>query len=204
MSASRDEVPSALSEATNVLLLAPALGRAEADACADLLSLTPGPELDLLCVTFTDTPDERLNAWRTHADGSVPAKMSVVTVGDQTRSAAVSANGTMPFVTHAVSEPANLTKLGVRVTEQLADWDGDGNRTVLDFDSLTALLQYAPRNRVFQFMHVLRGRLDSNGATAHYHMDPSVHDDQTVNTFKSLMDAVVEIDDEGERSVSTS
>ncbi len=200
-----NEARSDVAGASNVLLLAPSLGSVETEACADLLTSNRADELDVLTVTFTDTPDQRLREWRAHVGEETPANMCVVTVGDSTRSVAAATTTTdIPnLVTRTVSEPGNLTSLGVRLTEQLSDWQGTGNQVLLDFDSLTALLHYASRDKTFQFLHVLRGRLDARGALAHYHMDPSVHDERTINTFKSLMDAVVTVADDGTWTVSS-
>ena len=59
------------------------------------------------------------------------------------------------------------------------------------FESLNTLLAHIELKRVFRFLHVLVNRVKSTGATAHYHLDPSAHEDSTVATLTSLFDTVV-------------
>jgi hypothetical protein len=144
--------------------------------------------------------------WKRRVGPEHPARTSFVTADDGMRSAAAGApaGAALPgnMTVNTVSSPSDLTGLGMHISEQLSEWDGDGNRIVLDFDSLTTLLEYAPRESVFKFMHVLKGRVDSADAVAHYHMDPAAHEPQEISTFKSLMDAVIEVED-GEWSVAS-
>jgi len=83
-------------------------------------------------------------------------------------------------------EPGDLTGLGIAIAESL------GPDTAVCFDSLTAMLQYADRERSFQFLHALGERCASAGATAHYHLDPEATDETTVAALSTLVDAVVD------------
>ncbi|MEF8809025.1 DUF7504 family protein [Natronomonas sp.] len=83
-------------------------------------------------------------------------------------------------------EPNDLTGQGIAIAEAL-----DAGTEVC-FDSLTALLQYADRERAFQFLHSLGERCAEASATIHYHLDPEATDEQTVAAMSTLMDAVVD------------
>ncbi|WP_336134944.1 DUF7504 family protein [Natronomonas amylolytica] len=83
-------------------------------------------------------------------------------------------------------EPNDLTGQGIAITEALSAG------TEVCFDSLTALLQYADRERSFQFLHSLGERCVDASATIHYHLDPATTDDRTVAALSMLMDAVVD------------
>jgi len=193
--------------ASNVLLLAPSLGSAGSRACTELMSVARPSDQNVLAVILNDSPDEWLDDWQREVGPERPAKTSFVTAGEGVRSVAAgsAANSALPknMTIHSVSNPSDFTGLGMRISQQLSDWTDDGNRIIVDFDSLTTLLEYGKRERVFKFMHVLKGRMESANAVAHYHMDPAAHDPQDVNTFKSLMDAIVEIDEDGACSVSS-
>lgn len=195
-----------LSSASNILLLSPSLETVGDQICSKLLSMPRPSQTDVLAVSLTDTPDDWLDDWQRNIGPERPANTSFITSGEGTRSATqvVSAStGPTNVTIHAVSSPADLTGLGMHISDQLAEWKDDGNKILVDFDSLSILLEYSDRQRVFKFMHVLKGRVDAVDAVAHYHMDPGVHDSQVISTFKSLMDAVIEVDEAGEWTISS-
>ena len=132
----------------------------------------------------------------------------MVSVEDSTRSVAADTGGdgglSLPgpdAPIETVSSPNDLTGLGIRITEFLSDWADNDNRTVVCFDSLTALLQYVELDTAYEFLHIITGRMASTDAFAHFHMDPDAHDEQTVEIVTGLMDAVVEVDEEGGRNI---
>lgn len=187
-----------LDDATSVLLLAPSLDSREDEGCTDLLTQAESSRANVLSIAFGGSPDDRLDVWRRHVGEPLPDQTAVVSVGDGNRSVVGARTGsdrvddqvTLEFV----SDPGDLTGLGMRITERIEGWKGDGNQNVVCFHSLTALLQYADLERAYRFLHVLTGHFESSGTVAHFHMDPGAHDVKTVNTMKTLMDAVVEVD----------
>lgn len=193
-----------LAGAHNVLLLAPTLGEEDSAACSSLLSLAPADRADVLCVTFHQTPDTRLEHWRAAGGPTEPANLGFVVVGEGVRSAAVAAPAAEsppgddlgPTVV-SVSSPADLTGIGIKLGDFFSDWADDGNRLLLCFHTLTTFLQYAELRTVYRFVHVLTGRIRSADGIAHYHLDPSAHDEQTVNSLLGLFDAAVEQGDDG-------
>lgn len=193
-----------LAGAHNVLLLAPSLGDEDSEACSSLLSLAPADRTNVLCVTFNQTPDARIEHWRADGGPTEPANLGFVVVGEGVRSAAAAgpaAEGPPgddlgPTVV-SVSSPADLTGIGIKLGDFFSDWADDGNRLLLCFHTLTTFLQYAELRTVYRFIHVLTGRVRSAGGVAHYHLDPSAHDEQTVNSLLGLFDAAVERDDDG-------
>jgi archaellum biogenesis ATPase FlaH len=133
--------------------------------------------------------------------------MGMVSVEDSTRSVASASSGGSELMgankpIETVSSPNDLTGLGIRITEFLADWEDNDNRTVVCFDSLTALLQYVELETAYEFLHILTGRMAALDAFAHFHMDPDAHDQQTIESISTLMDAVVRTED-GEQIVRT-
>lgn len=198
---------SAIGDASNVLLLAPAMDPGDDQACTTLLTPADPAHENVLSVAFGDSPDDRLDVWRRYVGGRLPADTAVISVGDEHRSTEAVRTGSerldegvsIEFVTN----PGDLTGLGMRITERVEEWADDRNRTVACFHSVTALLQYADTEQGYRFLHVLAGYFEQSGTVAHYHMDPGAHDPTVVNTVKGLMDAVVELDDDGEWAVTT-
>ena len=189
-----------LDGANNTLLLAPSFVGDEEGTCTDLLRPETADEQNMLLVSYTKSPDAQLQRWRSHSDRR-PANLGIVTVEDSTRSVAAGDPTTDGGPGHVgpvetVSNPNDLTGLGIRITEFLTRWDDD-RRTVVCFDSLTALLQYVELETAYEFLHIITGRLATVDAVAHFHMDPGAHDDRTVESVVSLMDAVVEVAEDG-------
>jgi len=192
-------------DTANVLLLAPSLSTAEEEACINFLTFLGISQENILSVTFTQTAQDRLELWQTHVGDERPARAGIVSVGEQTRSASsqrtTSRQPPESISIDAISDPADLTRLGITIENYLSEWAENENQTVICFHSLTPLLQYADRERVFRFLHLLTGRIDSIDAVAHFHMNPEAHDAQTRNTLVQLFDAVIDIDETGERTI---
>lgn len=172
---------SGLADAANVLVLS---GRLDSDARVSYLEdlLAPGLS-NLLVVSFADDPARWLDDW---GDDGPPETAVLVEE--------IERDGTAghPGVERIVEEPADLTGLGITVSERLTDW---GSESLLIFESLTVLLEHVELKRAFRFLHVLVNRVKATGATAHYHLDPDEHDDRTIATLTSLFDAVVAYED---------
>ena len=198
-----------IADGSSVLLLAPTDAATE-HAYTDLEPASNPETARVLAVTYSRTPDEWATDWRTHV-GALPADLGIVAVGEATRSMA--ATGTTQRTTAArnapgghrvlrsIGSPADLTGVGMGISEPLADWEEGSepgqSRPVVSFGSLSVLLEHVPLDRAFQFLHVLSGRVARTGAVGYYYLDPAAHDLQTVATLTTLFDAVVEHTDGG-------
>ena len=192
-----------LGEANSTLLLASSFDQATEESCAEMLHPSIPADSNVLWVSYTKSPDQQLRRWQTHSSDR-PANMGMVSVEDSTRSVTAE-GGTSDLMgpnrpIETVSSPNDLTGLGIRITEFLTDWEENDNQTVVCFDSLTALLQYVELETAYEFLHILTGRMAAVDAFAHFHMDPEAHDEQTIESVATLMDAVIEVED-GERSI---
>jgi hypothetical protein len=187
-----------ISDANAILLLVPSMDPADDEGCVHLLDGDSIENKNVLCVTLTDTPDDRMASWRVHMEDQ-PAKTAFIGVGDPARSAAAT-NGSVhdpqqAIQIESVSSPGDLTGLGMRVTQLISEWKDNENDTVLCFHTLTSLIQYVDIDRVFRFLHMLTARFDVGNTVGHFHMDPTAHDEREINTIKTLFDAVVEFRD---------
>jgi hypothetical protein len=178
-------------------------------------------ETNLLVLSYADGPDAWLQNWRTHA-GDLPEQVGFVHVGVATRSSATrpatgrsadaladptlpeSTVGTPaahadPLLPDAISDPADLARLGICASEYLESWDGDDRETVVFLDSLTQLLDHVSLDRAFKFLQVLTARVESVGGRGYYLVDASAHDDASLVALRELVDAAVNLDCAGTR-----
>ena len=197
-SADGDAFRAALGDARSVLLLADDAWSVE-DTCTELLSLVDPDDAHHLSVTLEGTPDDRIDHLRTHL-GRLPKETGIIAVGETTRSAAVASAPSAdlsPVSIDTVSDPSDLTGLAMAIGSYLDAWSLAEETPVVCFDSVTSLLFHADEGRVFRFLHSTTGRLRDAGAVAHYHLNPEVYDEATINAFSALFDAVVQVDADG-------
>jgi KaiC/GvpD/RAD55 family RecA-like ATPase len=99
-----------------------------------------------------------------------------------------------PGMVEYVSSPADLTGIGIGVSEQLRRFaETEYRRTRVGFYSLSTLLMYAELETVFRFLHVLTGRIESIEGLGMFAIDPTTHDRSTINTLKQLYDGMIEL-----------
>lgn len=181
----------------NVLCRAPSLSGGATEVCPHV---GPVGERNLLLVSLSGDPDRRLDAWRRR--GALPEKVAVLSA-EQARGAVASVDADTTttssdgstVTTTTVSDPSDLTGVGIKVNQCLSAWADDDARTDVCFDSVTTLLQYVDTRRAFRFLHVLSRRIRSVGALAHYHVDPGAHDAQTLATIEGVFSDVYEYDE---------
>jgi hypothetical protein len=178
---------------TNVLVLADALGDAKRECCGNLLGVDAPENLDVLRISYSRDADELVEEWR-QAYGELPARTGIVRVGDQ-----ASLTGRDPDaadldrVAVTTANPNDVTGLGMRLNNYLSDHDTD-LQLVVCFDSLTQMLQFTDVQSAFKFVHMFTGQLREVDAIAHFHMDPSAHDPQTVSRLKPAFDEGLQVD----------
>lgn len=97
-------------------------------------------------------------------------------------------------IVRTVSSPGDLTGIGIEFSEIAKEATAkDIDRMRIGFDSITPLLMYVDLQRVFRFLHVFTSQIQSEKWLGLFIIDPSSHDDQTVNTINQLFDGVVDI-----------
>jgi len=72
----------------------------------------------------------------------------------------------------------------------------EGKRRV-SVDSVTEMIYYADETQVREAVAAIHGLLEDHDAVGLFHLAGGVHDDHTVDTFRSLLDSVVELDENG-------
>ena len=132
------------------LVLASSADVAANDLCVDLLSSDSPERQRVLSLSYTRRPTRIVDHWRAAHDG-LPASMAIVCPESH-------ADGEPPDGVHTTHVPASdLTGASIAVSRYLDRWDGDEPITVC-LNSLTSLLQYADRDRVFRFLHTITSR----------------------------------------------
>lgn len=200
MSNNHQDEELAVGDSSSMFFLEPAFTPQSDNRCAELLSAPPSQDTTLLFITFTQSAESRLEAWQSHVNAEMPSRLGFVDLkgSSQTRkerSLAVADRPGSEIRVETVKNPGNLTKIGIVLSTYISEWAHEGDRIVLCFDSLTALLQFTDVKPVYRFIRELSSQLHNLDALAHYHLDPDAHDEQVVNRLMSLFDAVVEPDE---------
>lgn len=183
-----------LEDATNVLLVAPEVSQSVESLFSELLLSLESPPSRVIGVTMSKSPWDFLEPWR-RAFPRGTASFSFVSANGVSRSVAADAGaddgpGTGSDVTH-VNDVTPVDAFGQTIANQLAE---DGAETAVCFHSLTDLLEYVDEETAFDFLHVVLSRVRRSGARGIYHIDGSVHDEETIVKLSTPFDLVVEFD----------
>lgn len=185
-----------------LLVLVPHLDEREDRVCADLLTPAPPAAERVLVVSVTDSVVAAHRRWDRRV-GAHPAEFAVVSVDlleegvGAARDPAPDAESASWLTAHSVSDPGELTGLGVEITGQLVEWADCDEQVVVCLRSLTTMLQYTSVRELVQFLQELQGHLAECDAVAHFHLDPGAVDDETVRSLSHAVDSVVEVGADG-------
>ena len=200
---SNDEHSAVLDQVTDsasVLLLGPTDHPVADTICSRFVVGDEGSR-NCLFVTFQDDPNDRIDVCH-HANDWTGGDIGVIEVG-RGRGASettTSAGGGSITVRH-VSNPGDLSKLGIVITQLLAEFDETPQQTALCFHTLSALHNQVGTKTLFRFLNTLQSRLRSSNAVGHYHMDPELHDEIVIETLRPIFDSVVRYSADGDLSV---
>jgi len=95
---------------------------------------------------------------------------------------------------HYVSSPDDLDGI-LQVTREFLE-STDGKRRI-SLDSITEMAYYADEARVRDLIRELLSLLAEHDAVALFHLSKGVHDEEHVEKFMGLFDAVVDLDRDG-------
>lgn len=143
---------------------------------------------DVLAVTY-EAPTAFLERWSDRV-GERPRNVGIVGVGDRMRSAAAT-DGPAPNVVRGVPDSADAAAIRDAAAGYLDAWPADG-RTVVFFDSATALLDGLQVDAAVDFLADFCRLLDERGAVGYVCLTLDAHDCATVRAVTSLFDTVVE------------
>lgn len=183
-----------------VLMVGPAGVPTEHEACARHIAAPKEGVSHLLLVSFVDSPEERLRALQGFMD-DLPKQVTVLNVGDPSRVGEAESETVIEGSTVTVktmTNPTDVMRLGMTISKTLSDWEDRDGGIAICFHSLSALLALAVEpETVVRFLHVLRGRIKAVDATAHFHVDPTRHDEGLINTVQTVFDETLIYDQTG-------
>lgn len=194
-----------LGDPTSILVLAPIREEPDNHACMDLLTPTDPHDENVLSITVSATPDERLALWKRHVGKTLPKRAAIVDAGSPAvTDDQLAASDAHPSITvDILSDRPNPHELSAAVGQYLGAWEPSPERTLVCLHSLTSLLEIHDRSTVFQLLSALNTRFARADVSAHYHLDPNAHDDQVIAELRPLFDTVVEHDADGAWTVQT-
>jgi hypothetical protein len=91
-----------------------------------------------------------------------------------------------------VSDPGDLTGIGIAATKFLRQFYTQDVPARLGVHSVSTMLMYADVKRVFRFLHVLTGRISSSGFIGVFALDDTV-DEREQSVLRQPFDGVVEL-----------
>ena len=96
---------------------------------------------------------------------------------------------------HYVSAPDDLDGIVAQTQDFLESHDG---KLRISVDSVTEMAYYADVDGAYEASERLLELLDEHDAVGLFHLSNEVHDEETIERFRDLFDAVVELDVSGE------
>lgn len=181
-----DGVGTVPSQAQNVLVEAPVAAPHADHLCLDLTTREDHTTSRVLTISYRDRAHEVVERWH-ETVGDLPVELVVV----EAREDGSDGSDLPDSVTVLSESPGDLTWLGVHTSEYLTRWHEADERIGVCIDSLTSMLQYAELEKVYRFLHIFSGRVETADARAHNHIDPRAHTRQELHTLKQLCDTVV-------------
>jgi hypothetical protein len=97
--------------------------------------------------------------------------------------------------TRYVSSPGDLTGIGIAASGFMREFYHADREARIGLHTLSTLLMYADLQRVFQFSHVMTGRMEASGFAGVFTLDTTTRDSEAVDVLKGMFDAFVEVRD---------
>lgn len=184
----------------NTLLLRSAIEEDVMGDCIEQVDESTGRPSSVVLVTLDQNPVRILQPWLDRAGAKTPTHITLIHWGAESplERPSIEPPADLELTITSVPSPGNLTQLGVAISNVLGEWGESGVRPVVCFRSITAILQYADPQTVYQFLNAMTDQVHAVGGTGHYHLDPASYDDKTVHRLASMFDETVRADSEHE------
>jgi len=158
----------------------------------DLLSRHAGAE-DTVFVTTRKDAETIEREFAARAGDEAATRLSVVDCVGGTAGVRARDDGRRRYV----STPGDLTGIGIAVTGFLRERHARGERANLGLHSLSTMVMYADFRRVFQFLHVVVGRVSAADFRGVFTVDTSVVDDRQLDVLTQPFDARLDVRERG-------
>jgi len=97
--------------------------------------------------------------------------------------------------TKYVSNAGDLTGIGIATSGFMREFYHADVEARFGLHSLSTLLMYADLQRVFQFSHVMTGRMATSGISGVFSLDTTSRTSESLDVLKGLFDTLVEVRD---------
>lgn len=154
--------------------------------CDRGLSINDPGDHDLLLIRYRAIDDDRLERLVTAAN-----RVTLIAVGYEQ---SIPSQLSDRIELKNIPKVGDLRRLGIMVTRTIEGWKSDETDIRVCIDSLNVILRYADAERVFRFLHLLLGKLESVDGITHGHIDPSSEAPRDINMLETLFDTVVTAD----------
>jgi KaiC/GvpD/RAD55 family RecA-like ATPase len=188
-----------LPQGTNLLVVGD-----DADGAADfvfrVLAQAPRAGECVLLVTTDETPAALVDRYRTALDDT--ASLDHLFVVDVSQSGLERDIGPLsPTQVEAVASPADVTAIGIGITNHLRSIDTE--RIRFGLASLSPIVDRIGPERAFAFAHVLTSRVRTADYLGLFVVDPASHDASVVRILRSLTDGTLTVrrTDDGHREL---
>jgi hypothetical protein len=187
-----------LERVTNVLVCGQSFGGDAEAYCLDHLAESADTTSEVIWISYSKAATACVETWQDQV-GTLPRHFDVVLASDRSWSLDDEPDEESVAV-RSVSGPGDLTNVGVAINEALADKAAPR----LYFDSLSALLQYVPLESAYEFCNAVTTQCHHGPVRkAVFRLDPTAHDQQTVDALTSLFDARVTLQEDDTVTIRT-
>ena len=181
--------PDRLESGTSVLLAGPAM-TGKRRLLFDLVGGSPD-RTGILVTTKRDADRHRREFFETRAS---PEEWDLrvidcVTKGRGMRQARDSED------TKYVTNAGDLTGIGIAASGFMREFYHADAEARFGLHSLSTLLMYANLQRVFQFCHVMTGRMETSNFAGVFSLDTTSRNAESLDVLKGLFDAMIEVKD---------
>lgn len=181
--------PGALSPGTTVLVTGPAMS-GKREILLSLLGSLGSDDHGTVFVTTRRDADSTTRDLAEAEPGVSPDRLSVVDCVSRGSSfGRIRDDDRRRFV----SDPGDVTGIGIAVTEFLREHHRDGRGTGFGFHSLSTTVMYASLRPVFRFLHVTLGRVWSVGGVALVALDGSTLPESDLAVLSQPFDGRLEV-----------
>lgn len=174
---------------TTVLVAGPALSSAES-LVRSLIMQGAGNDEASLFISTTKTSGKLLKACRrTNPDLDTRLTGVIDCSGQEPKPGETDAE------VKYVSTQSDLTGIGMKFSALYESLyaDATDGRVRAGLISLSSLAMYVDLRKLFRFAQTLSGRIDSAGGLGVFGIDPTTHDERTVNTLGQVTDGRIEV-----------
>lgn len=191
-------LPAGVRAGSTILVLSPRSDGSVDEACLRLLAGDEPRRRNVVALTFDRSAEVFIDAWIDHV-GVKPADMSIVDVGADARSVAAgsAAPSASRNVVRSVGDTRDLATIRRHVEELLTEPTASDETRLFYLDSLTAVLREVGLQAALDFLDDVGGLVGRTECVGFVRADRSVHSDHTINVTGTLVDTILEFEEEG-------